>query len=306
MKRIIYILLVGLITNTAAGQQLPHLSQYMFNDFFMNPAVAGTKNYSPLMLTIRNQWTGLNDAPTTQTLSFHSPIFKDMGLGGIIVNDKTGPVSQTGIQLSYAYHLSLKQNSYLSFGLSGLLYQHVFDKDLIILDDPNDQAMQGGGKEKSIVPEASFGVHLYGKKYYVGFSAPQLFQSKVKCDRGSEQQINRLVRHYFVMGGYKFNLNEKFQIEPSLLFKAIVNAPVQVDINAKFIYMEMVWAGLSYRSQESIVAMLGFEYKKFSLGYSYDYTLTTIRKYSTGSHELFLAYRLLSKPESKKSKAMAD
>jgi len=113
---------------------------------------------------------------------------------------------------------------------------------------------------------------------------------------------SQLVRHYFAHGGYIIDLGGDMQIEPSVLVKAIQNAPIQFDINAKAIYKEMAWIGCSYRSMESLVALLGIKYKNMGLGYAYDFTLTNLKNYSTGSHELFLSLYLpskQSKPEKK-------
>ena len=283
-------ILIGTATFCNA-QQIPHHSQYMFNDFFINPAVAGTKSYQPIMVTARNQWVGLSDAPTTQTMSFHGSWINNMGLGLIIANDVTGPARQAGLQLAYSYHILLKDEIYLSLGLSGSVTQHILNKSTIDLDDPNDNALLTGNNE-TIVPDASFGVYCYGKQFYFGIAAPQLFESKVDFNTSDQLETNSLTRHYYMHAGYKFKTGDDIEIEPSLLIKGIKNAPFQFDINTKVIVKEFAWLGCSYRSMESIVALLGLEYKDIALGYSYDFTLTSIKKYSTGSHELFLAYLL--------------
>ena len=150
MKNLLVLLLLYMsFWQLSQAQQMPHYSQYMFNDFCINPAIAGTKSYQPIMVMIRNQWVGLDDAPRTQTLSLHGSWIKNTGIGGMIINDVTGPAHQTGIQLAYAYHILLKGESYLSLGISGTLAQYVLDKDAIELDDPNDNAILGG-KEKTI------------------------------------------------------------------------------------------------------------------------------------------------------------
>ena len=284
MKQLIYISFTFCILHFALctpvfGQLLPHYSQYMFNDNFINPAIVGTKGYNLASLTFRSQWTGFNDAPITETVSMYGPIGENMGFGGILLNDKTGPRRTTGIQLSYAYRIQVfDDESKISFGLSGILYQHVLDKDKLIPDIIGDEALQGG-REKTLAPDAAFGVYYYTDKYYAGFSVPQLFQ-------------NKLQRHYFLTGGYQYEINEDFDVEPSFLIKAVVRVPVQFDVNAKLVYQEKYWSGLSYRHKESIVFMLGMVAKnKYIFGYSYDITLTQIRKFSSGSHEIYLAIK---------------
>ena len=164
MKQLIYILLTFCILHFAFctsvfGQLLPLYSQYMFNNNFINPAVLGTKGYNLASLTFRSQWTGFNDAPITETVSMYGPLGENMGFGGILLNDKTGPRRTTGIQLSYAYRIQVfDDESKISFGLSGILYQYVLDKDKLIPDNPIDNVLQGG-KEKTLAPDAAFGVY---------------------------------------------------------------------------------------------------------------------------------------------------
>jgi type IX secretion system PorP/SprF family membrane protein len=304
----IFIFCITLLTLEGFSQQLAHHSQYMFNDFFINPAIAGTKSHHPLMGTIRNQWLGLDDAPQTQSISYHGSWIKNMGLGAILTNDVTGPARQTGLQLAYSYHIQVKEGNYLSLGIAGILNQHVLNKDLIVLDEPNDQAAMGGSEE-DLVPEASFGIYFFGEKFYAGIAVPQLFQSKVDFSADLQGEGNQLVRHYFAHGGYRIDAGEDLEIEPSVLVKAIENAPLQFDINTKVTYKEMVWIGCSYRAMESLVALIGTQYKNIGLGYSYDFTLTNLKKYSTGSHELFLALYLPSKqraPEKKKKTGLMN
>jgi len=218
-------------------------------------------------------------------------------VGGIIFNDKTGPTGRSGIVLSYAQHLPLG-NSKIAFGLSGILFQYLLDKSALTTDPEGgyDPTINSGETVKKIIPEATFGIYYYGENYYAGFSAPQLIQMKV--DVGGSRTLNKMVRHYFLNAGYKFKLSDEFAIEPSFMLKAIVAAPFQADINAKVHYKETIWLGFSYRTQEAVVIMLGVGKNNFQIGYSYDATLTNIKKYSTGSHEIFIGYNLGTKKES--------
>ena len=198
------------------------------------------------MLAYRNQWSAFTDYPKTMILSAHGWIAnKKIGIGGAIFNDKTGPTSRSGAMASYAYHLPL-ENAKLAFGLSAMFFQYALDKGKLTTDEPDDAAIQGETVKK-IVPEGAFGVYYYGEKYYAGFSVPQLIQMKV--DVGGSPTLNRMVRHYFLTGGYKFDINDDFAVEPSFLLKAVVAAPLQVDINSKVIYKDLVWLGFSYRTR---------------------------------------------------------
>lgn len=272
------------ISQNIFSQQLPHFSQYMQNDFVLNPAVAGSYDYSPILLTFRSQWTGFNDAPTTQTVSAHTGLNKTMGVGGFLFNDKTGPISRMGLQLAYAYHLRTGPKSHLSFGIGAIMYQHVLDKSLITLDEQDDNALLGD-KTRKFLADAVFGVKYQFEGFYLGFSSPQLIQSELKINTSKE---NKLVRHFFVNSGYKINVTEDFVIEPSVLFKAITTAPMQIDGNLKFIYQDMIWIGTSYRDADAAVIMVGIKRGSFQFGYSYDATLSEIKKYSSGSHEIVM------------------
>jgi len=285
MRKFLAVLFIS-ATPCVYGQQLAYHSQYMFDGYLLNPAHAGSKDHIPVMLSFRNQWTGFTDAPRTMTLSAHGKLKENMGIGGGLFNDQTGPTSRSGGMLSYAFHINMDKSK-LAFGVSAMFFQYKLDKSKLTTDQPDDLAIQGE-VEKQIVPEASFGILYYGERFYLGVSVPQLIE--MKANVGKTNNLNKMTRHYFVTGGYKFKINNDFEIEPSVLMKATAAAPVQLDFNSKFHYKKFIWLGASYRSAESVIIMLGVSKNNFSFGYSYDATLTNIKKYSTGSHEIFIGY----------------
>lgn len=291
MKKIL-LLVFAVIPGFITAQQLPYYSQYMFSDYFINPAVAGSKDEYLASLSLRNQWTGFKGAPNTQTAGIYGPWGRNMGIGGLLFNHSTGPISRSGLQLSYSYHIDISTDSRLGFGLAGMFYQHTLRKNELVPDVGDDPALLGE-KERIIAPDAAFGTYYYSKKYYAGFSVPQLFQNKLNYNSFNKSiKENKLVRHYFLNGGYRFEINDNFDIEPSLLVKAVVNAPVQFDINSRVTYKDLVWLGTSYRNKESVVVMLGATKNNFVVGYSYDITLSNIKKHSSGSHEIFLGLKI--------------
>lgn len=299
MKKVNLIFVIAIMSSLfVTAQQMPHFSQYMLNDLYINPAVAGSKEQSELKLTLRNQWASFEDAPKTQTLSFHTNYIENMGLGAILINDKTGPLNQTGLELAYAYHLNVSSGSKLSLGLSAKAVQYVLDERKLVLEDANDNTITGI-VDKTVVPDASFGAYYYNPKYYIGLSVPQLFQSSIRYD-GSEKRINKEVRHYFLTAGYTFDVNDDIAIEPSVLIKTILSAPTQMDINLKGTYNDVFWLGFSYRHKEASVAMLGIEFDKLTLGYAYDFTMSNVRKYSAGTHEIMLGMLIDTKDITKK------
>jgi len=288
MKNIFRIALLSLLTAPVFAQQLPFTSQYMFNDYLMNPAVGGSLDYMPISTSIRSQWTGLDGAPKTQTLSAHKKFGERMGLGAFLFNDVTGPISEKGLQLSYAYHLPMANDAKISFGLGAMLFLHSIDVNQLEFDEAEDQITQSLGGN-SFSPDANFGILYYTDKYKVGISIPQLLQNSVYKNDENEK-LNSLVRHYYLHGEYIFNINDDFDVIPSTLIKYVTGAPVQFDVNVRGLYKKKYWLGLSYRDRESVVALLGMEWKSFRLGYSYDITLSDIKTYSSGSHELHLTY----------------
>jgi len=171
--------------------------------------------------------------------------------------------------------------------------QHVLDGSSFVLDDEVDNTLNGA-KLKSFNPDAAFGLHYFGENYFVGISIPQLIQNKYHFGDYIEKD-NRQVRHYYFSGGYKFEINNDFAIQPSTLLKFVPNTPFQFDLNARMFYKENLWIGAAYRNRESVVALLGMKRDQFIIGYSYDFTLSAIRNYSGGTHELYIEFQIPNK-----------
>ena len=293
--RIKYLVFLMLLSSFVLAQQLPHYSLYMFNDAVINPAVCGTNEYSRIDLMSRNQWSGFEGAPKTQLISFQRAQAENMGIGGVIFNDQTGPVSRTGVQLSYAYNFLVSNSYLLSFGLSGSIYQYLFDYNKTLLHDNIFDPAAPGGTESAYVQDATFGAYLTNKKYYLGISVPQLIQSKINLNSASE---DLLVRHYFLTTGYKMELNQSLDIEPSVMIKSTDASPLQYDINLRALYNDQLWFGVSYRDQDAIVVMAGVNYGNYAFGYSYDKILSDIADYSDGTHGIFISYKINKEKDS--------
>jgi type IX secretion system PorP/SprF family membrane protein len=290
MKKIIIAVFAFLTLSTATqAQQLPLFSQYLLNGFLLNPAMAGSNHYSPIRATIRQQWVGLTGAPETYALSGHTQLAGNMGVGGYIFSDKFGPVSRTGLQGSYAYHLNLGNDLKLGLGLSLSAFQYKLDESNLDIIDQSDYVINGA-VETTFVPDANFGAYLYNDKFFVGFAAQQLFQFKIKLENNNDE--NQMVRHYFLTGGYTFAAGEKLDLQPSLLLKGTEKSPFQLDFNLKAIYQKNYWFGLSYRTQDALIALLGIKINNYYIGYGFDYTLSKIMDYSSGSHEIMIGINL--------------
>jgi type IX secretion system PorP/SprF family membrane protein len=289
VKILILILFIGL-TYRVAGQQSPMYTQYMFNKFIYNPAVAGTYNYYQIRSNHRFQWIGMPDAPLTNTLSFYGPHAKlPMGYGGYLYYDVTGPTSKAGLTGSYAYNISVTDDIRVSMGVSFGIMQFKVDGTQINLKDKSDLALQG--TVNSIVPDANFGVYMYASNFYAGFSTSQLINTKLRFYEQATS-LNKLKSHFYFTGGYIWEINNQFTVEPSAMLKGTAPKQIQVDFNTRVIYLDMVWAGLSYRSKDALSFLVGYTYdNKIYFGYSYDFTVTELRKYNSGTHEIMIGYR---------------
>lgn len=290
MKKTISTLILAGASLFAIGQQMTFNSQYMVNPYLLNPGAAGTFDYMPISTSFRQQWAGFKEAPKTQVLSAHGSIGETMGVGGILYNDVTGPLRNIGFQGTYAYRFQVDEESYVSLGLSLALSQYFLDGTSFVLNDQVDGTLNGV-QQKSFNPDANFGAYYYGENYFAGLVASQLFEYKFKFGDDIEQ-TNRQVRHYFLHGGYRFEMGTDFMLEPSTLLKFVPGTPMQFDLNSRLFYKQNLWAGVSYRNQDAVVGMFGVKRDQFVLGYSYDFTTSNLRNYSGGTHEIYLEYQL--------------
>jgi type IX secretion system PorP/SprF family membrane protein len=292
-RKTIVILVTGLTwTVCMYGQQTPIYTQYMFNPFIYNPAVAGVDPYYQIRSNHRFQWIGIKDPPVTNTLSFQGPHSSmPMGFGGYLYNDVTGPTSKTGLTGSYAYNIGLTESMRLSMGISLGIIQFRVDGTQIQFKEAEPTLAIVDGVQSSYVPDANFGAYLYSENYFAGFSTSQLINTKLKLTN-DENGLNKLRSHFYFIGGYKYEINTNFKIEPSLMVKGTAPAQLQADVTARVIYQERGWLGVSYRSQDAVSCLLGYIHEeRIYIGYSYDFTVTSLKKYNSGSHEIMIGYR---------------
>lgn len=272
----------------ARGQQLPHYTQFDQNRFLIDPAVAGSKPFYRVRLHGRDQWSGLQGAPRTGVISIEGPLQKGQsGIGGYFFKDEAGPAERTGGQLAYSYHFRVDEVKKISLGLGLGALQYRVDRSELVLDDPDDEVFRGD-EMNSLMPDASFGAYFYGRRFGIGLSAFQLLHNELDWE-GSN---SRLDGHYFLNGYYETALSEKMDLRPVAMIKHVIDTETQYEFGARLIYEEMLWAGLNYRSQDALAALLGYRLKdKWSISYSYDMTLSGLRNYHSGTHEIVLGYR---------------
>jgi len=288
----IYIVLAGImLTAGVKGQQLPQYTQYMFNDFVINPAIAGVHDHFQIRTNHRFQWVGLADPPLTNSISFYGPHENlDMGYGGYIYNDVTGPTSRTGFTGAYAYNIALGGDMRLSMGISLSLLQYRIDglalnpKDV---SDPNLLNMVS----TSYMPDAGLGAYLWAEDFYVGLSLAQLLNNKLQIFENKDG-LNRLKTHINLTGGYRYEIDRDWTLEPSLMIKGTAPKEFSFDLTARVEWQKMVWGAISYRYHDAVAILIGYAYEESLLfGYSYDIGISSIRKYNTGTHEFMIGYR---------------
>lgn len=285
---LISVLFVGLWTTQA--QQLPQFTQYMYNTISINPAYAGNRDAFSLTALNRNQWAGISGAPRTQTLSIHSPLRNEkIGLGLSVINDKTGYENYTYLYGDFSYTINVSQDITLSFGLKGGFSYYDLDEDLFnepsVLQDPFFRE-----QFNKWTPNFGAGLFLSSQKWYVGLSAPKIINN----DNNDFNEFVALEQvHYYMTGGYVFDLSDTWKLRPTALAKVTNGAPLSFDMSSTVIYDEKLYLGVTYRIDDAIGAFIDFQiFEPLRIGYGYEYSISDLRPYTSGSHEVILIYEL--------------
>jgi len=290
MRKLLFIALV-FVAGLGKAQQLPQFSQFMFNQYAYNPAYAGVKPSWEAVTNNRYQWSGITDAPRTFTLSAQGPFKKEsMAIGGYVYTDNVGPTRRLGFQTSYSYHVRLSETIQLSFGLSLGFNQWILDADKVTTYHPGDFYFSNG-LLKSTDFDGSFGLYLYHDNWHFGAAVAQMLHNKISflsTQTGSESYMED---HFYIHGGYTFRLGEDWEIDPMALLKIGLPAPLKLDVSLRTTYKKTVWVGFGYRTNDAVTAMLGYCYRNtLRIGYSYDFTTTDLKNYSSGTHEIMLGF----------------
>lgn len=309
----------------ASAQQLPQYTQYVFNNFLLNPAVAGIENYTDAKLGYRSQWTGLNGAPVTSFLSVNAPIGTDFtqgdatafpgggdvnpssrlytqnyqasaphhGIGFTLVNDKAGPITQTNFAASYAYHLGLAPRLNMSVGVSAGINHISLNTSEITLATPLDPAIANGNNSQW-KPDLGVGAWLYSADFYAGISVQQLLKQNLYFSTSTTAiDVSKTVPHVFLTAGTKLYVSDDITLLPSVLVKEIKPVPLTYDLNLKASFQDKFWLGGSYRHNDSFGVLAGFNLSSFiNVGYSYDITTSSLNTVSNGTHEIVIGLLL--------------
>ncbi|WP_316838837.1 type IX secretion system membrane protein PorP/SprF [Pedobacter gandavensis] len=303
------------------AQQRPQYTQYVFNNYILNPAISGIENYTDVRFGYRNQWNGIDQAPITAYFSLHLPIGKNylygnsnsfsengenpmkrnlmqtymasephhgIGLYGVI--DRIGPITSSDFKFTYAYHLGLSPKINLSLGVAAGVSRLMLDISKITLENSLDPAISENANNKL---QPDLGLWLYGPDFFAGISAQQLLNRPITFTNENGYNKGKQVPHVFVTGGYKYFISDEIAVIPSLMFKYVAPTPLSTDVNLKVAFKDKFWLGGSYRSNDAAAINAGFNiHALFVLGYSYDFTTSELGRVSNGSHEVVLGILL--------------
>ncbi|MCA6421469.1 MAG: type IX secretion system membrane protein PorP/SprF [Flavobacterium sp.] len=291
MKNIYIIAIVALSMFTdVQAQQDPHYTQYMYNMSVINPAYAGSKEGISGGVLYRKQWVEIEDAPTTGTFFLHSPVGKNVGLGLSVISDKIGPVEENNFYGDFSYTLNLGGEHRLAFGLKAGLTMHKIDFNSIFptLPDLGDDVFGQGNPNETFI-NIGTGLFYYTNKYYVAFSMPNMLKSNYLDFDGRQYGTEDL--HYFLTGGYVFDLNPNLKFKPFAMVKSSVNAPISLDISTNFMIYDKLELGATYRLEDSFGAMVNFAITpSLRVGYAYDHIVSDLNVVTPASHEVILLF----------------
>ncbi|MBD1362831.1 type IX secretion system membrane protein PorP/SprF [Mucilaginibacter sp. ZT4R22] len=323
-KNLLLLVLLSFCMQTAFSQQRPQYTQYVFNNYLLNPAVTGIENYTDAKLGYRSQWTGLQGAPVTSYFSINAPIGDNFvqgdatafpasggenpssrlftqyyraaephhGIGFMIVSDKAGPITQTNIDATYAYHLGITDRLNLAVGVSAGVSHINLNTDMITLENSNDPVLNNINNSQW-KPDLGVGVWAYSSRFYFGISAQQILPQNLYITTGNTANQSKTVPHFFATGGYKIFLSDDVTLLPSALLKFIDPAPITFDVTMKLSFRDRFWFGGSFRKDDSYAVLAGFNLSSVvNVGYSYDVTTSALRTVSNGSHEIVLGILL--------------
>ena len=278
--------------NTVSAQAEPQYTQYMYNTISINPGYAGTKGKLEAILLHRSQWVGLDGSPKTQSLGLHKRVKNNIGLGLHALNDNLGPSNKILVNGDLAYQIRLNRTLNLSMGINAGIDVLNIDYSKGTFFDANDPIF--AENVNTLRPVLGSGLYLYSNNWYVGLSASNFFNSNVYNDE--ERLITDRKTQYYGIAGYVFDISNAVRFKPALLTKLVSGAPISFDVSANFLFDNKITAGLAYRNEDAISALVGFQINpKFFVGYSYDYSTSGLSNFNSGSHELLLRYSIFNK-----------
>ncbi|ADR20415.1 membrane protein [Marivirga tractuosa] len=308
MKKIIIIIIIhALSIGLIKAQTNPLLGQYIQNLPAYNPSLAGVNDFLDINAGFRQQWVGFQQAPQTNYVSAYSTIKFDgdkersdfaqslkHGVGGFVILQNQGYYRQTEVSFTYAVHVPVFNETYFSLGLSPSFYNNKIDlSDLWVKDESTDETYQSvmeNGYSNTFL-HTNIGISLYSSDYYISYSLMEASELQLRGNEDTNNNISR-GRHH-IMGGYRFQINQDFDIIPNTFIRIDQARPTFYELGVRSQYQGNLWAGLSYRNDNTLVSMLGIHFKeKYKIGYAFEYKWGEVSQYNSGSHEVVLGIRL--------------
>ncbi len=302
MRKRILVAFCFFVSLNCYSQQLAQYTQYMFNQYGLNPAVGGSKKCPEAKMGYRTQWLGFDAAPITEFFSINGVLPNKRRLsardkhaiGLYIEGDQTGPTSRTGIYVSYSYHRPITRNLYGSVGLFAGAMQYAFNANQTLVATPDP--VVASSRAAWLYPDLNPGVFIYGDRLYAGLSVKNVVGNSLTKIYGKQ---NHLTRHYYLSAGYKLSTSGDYSHIPSFNLKFSPYGTPSLDLNYMVDYRNRIALGFSYRHFDAACALVRIGISKFiSLGYSFDYTLSKIRYASSNSHEIIIAVRICKNGDS--------
>lgn len=296
-------LILSLVVSAlGVAQQESQYSNYQTNNFMLNPAVAGSYSFFNAKIGTRQQWVGIDDAPRTFFATFHAPIhhpdamprtrheFAHHGAGFTVYADQSGAFKTQSFLGTYAFHKKLGGEFTLSTGASiGLKSTSVDGAMLEFVHTPVDQNV-GNSLFNKMTPDANMGVWLYSDKMFAGFAGRQLLGGDFSFSNLNNDE-QRLVRHYFATAGAILDLDKDWHFVPSFMVQAAASSPVQVDLNGTMWYQKQFAVGLSYRHLDALYIIVDYSFQEsLEIGYAYDFNISGLSQYNSGTHEIIVGY----------------
>lgn len=276
------------------GQQESQYTQYMYNTVLVNPGYAGSRGVASIFGMHRNQWVGIEGAPKTSVLSFHMPFeSKKVGLGASLYHESLGAQTTNTIMVDFSYTLEFNNDSKLAFGLKGTAGFYNLDRSKLYLYDQNDTSF-ANADSNLFHPNVGAGLYWYSDNYYLGVSVPNILSTKLLTKKEETVATVNNIQHLYLIGGYVFELSDNVKFKPAVLSKIVEGAPIQLDLSANFMFNDKFVIGGAWRWSAAASLMAGFQINRnWFIGYAYDYETTDLRKYNSGSHEIFLRYEFI-------------
>ncbi|RMB56116.1 type IX secretion system membrane protein PorP/SprF [Dokdonia sinensis] len=293
----------GFLTPEVRAQQDPQYTQYMYNPLTINPAYAGTRGTLSLVGLHRTQWAGLDGAPTTFSISGHSPVGSSerVGLGFNLVRDEIFITNETHIDIDFSYTIPTSDIGKLSFGLKG--GAHLLDinySQASAFQDGDIYATNQADIDNRFSPQVGVGLFYYTDRAYLGLSVPNLLQTEhfeasdnSNLTTGNQTFLAEERMHFYLTAGKVFPLGSDLKFKPATMVKVVQGAPLQVDLTANFLLYEKLTLGAAYRWSAAISGLIGFQLSdNIMLGFAYDSETTELRQYNDGSYEFFLRFEV--------------